>query len=109
MSEPDLFAEMDAAAAAMASPGRDDLQVEFRQIVRARGEVTDQWLKLFDRWFEHHVGLIRNKHAEAHARINAFITQAAGTLPPGDPYRCPCGEVIYRWSLEMERLHAEHI
>jgi hypothetical protein len=22
---------------------------------------------------------------------------------------CPCGEVIYSWSLEMERLHAEHI
>jgi hypothetical protein len=22
---------------------------------------------------------------------------------------CPCGEVIYGWSQEMERLHAEHI
>jgi hypothetical protein len=109
MSEQDLFAEVDAAAAAMAAPDRDDLQIEFRAILLARGEATDQWLALFDRWFERHLVNLRNAHAEAAARINAFIEAAAGTLPPGDPYRCPCGEVIYNWSPEMERLHAEHI
>jgi hypothetical protein len=109
VSEVDLFAEMDAAAAAMPAPDRDDLQIEFRAILLARGEVTDQWLGLFDRWFAHYVADLRTRHAEAHARITAFIAQSAGTLPPGDPYRCPCGAVIHSWSTEMERLHAEHI
>ena len=69
----------------------------------------ETWLELFEIWFERHLGSIRNRHAEAHARVTAFIAQAAGTLPPGDPFVCPCGEVIYGWSQEMDRLHAEHI
>jgi hypothetical protein len=47
--------------------------------------VTDQWLELFDRWFERHLAGIRLKRAEAHARITAFIAQSAGTLRPEIP------------------------
>lgn len=30
-------------------------------------------------------------------------------LPRGQPWRCPCGELIYSWDAATERLHGEHI
>ena len=55
MTEPahvSLFAEMDAAAAAMLAPSRDDLQLKLRQIVRARRPdlSRETGLELFEIW-----------------------------------------------------------
>ena len=114
----DLFAELDAIADVLREElGRacfDDLQIEFRRRQKARlPDLTrEQWFDLFHEWLKHHLAKqqaelaeIRRRMLELDAERHALLRD----LPRGEPFRCPCGELIYSWSPEIEWPHREHV
>ena len=116
-SEPGLFTEMDEIAdEARKSPLHvlEDDQIAFIHLIRdRRPDLTrEQRADLFDEWRRHY--LARQRAELARGRIELLMLDAQRQallrdLPRGEPFRCPCGELIYSWSKETERLHAEHV
>ena len=79
-----LFTEMNAAAEAMEHDLRvasreDLLQIEFRQIQKARMQdlSTVEWLALFGASYDEYMAGIEAERAAARTRITTFIEQRA--------------------------------
>jgi hypothetical protein len=96
-----LFAEMDAAAEALRERverlNREDLKIEFREIVLARQpELSrDERLELFEVWIEGYVAFCERRREGAIAHIIATSEEYARASEPADPSVCPgCGEVL---------------
>jgi hypothetical protein len=117
MSEPDLFAAMDE----LADAGRrselhvlEDDQIAFIHLTRERRPdlSREQRDQLFPKWQKHYYAKQRAELARGRMELlmrDAERQALLRDLPPAEPFRCPCGELIYSWSKEAERLHAEHV
>jgi hypothetical protein len=97
----DLFTEMNAAAEALTKasgenrvPSREDLQLEFREILHARLPKLsqDEWLELFGLWHDDYLAGVEAARSRAFERLKACIAREA-PKHPGSPFVCPCGEV----------------
>jgi hypothetical protein len=95
-----IFDEMTAAADAMRATvdrlNRYDLQIEFRQIVRARRPdlSREEWLAMFELWIEGYVAKCERRREESIAWFVRTIDEYANANVPEDPWVCPCGEVL---------------
>jgi hypothetical protein len=74
-------------------PCKEDLQIEFRQIQKARAPELDtlEWLHLFGLWYDDYSAGIEARRRKAFDDISAFGACEA-PKHPGSPFICPTTE-----------------